>query len=146
MASNRAAGWLGGRRQWNLLQHWQILQPSLFKNNTAVSVTFRQTCPADFFESYLLLTITISASAINSLGQVLRSEIPPHDCRAVNTKNSSYISIDLDSTPTTALGRAFKAPCLGTTTLSTSASQPSPKLAGTKRSNHLSLSGFGWAR
>lgn len=52
----------------------------------------------------------------------------------------------MDSTPTAALDRAFKAICLGTTTPSTSALQPNPEPAGTKGIHHLSLSGFGHVR
>lgn len=70
-ASNRAAGWIGVEGSRIYCSTDKFLWPSLFKNNTAVSVTFRQICPADFFESYLLLTITISASAINSTCQGL---------------------------------------------------------------------------
>lgn len=125
-----------GRRQQNLLQYLQILQPLLFKKkNTAISVMFRQTCPKDFFESYLLLTITISRNAINSTSQGFRSEIPPAQTHSSKYRELSYINIfgfPLD-----------KATCLGTTTQFTSALQPTPNPGSTKGRNPLNLSGFG---
>lgn len=117
-----------GRRQRNLLQHSHILWPLLFeKNNTAVLLKFRQTCPTDFSESYLQLTIIISLSAT---GQGLRSEIPPAWLHS--SKYSKLLSINIFGF---ALGRAFKATCLGTATQSTSALQPNPNSGGAKGRN-----------